>query len=457
MFKVEEIRKAVAGRLRQGEGLVKIKGVSIDSRTVRPGDVFIAIRGKRQDGHKYLPQALEKGAKALIVSKKVSCPKDVAVINVRDTTKALGLLAAFHRKRFDIPVVAITGSTGKTTTKDMVAAVLQYRRHVLKSEKSENNQFGLPLTLLKLKKSHDVVVLEAGTNQPGDIRWLSRIARPTVAIFTNIGESHLERLKSPWGVLREKQQLLKDMPRGSAVILNGDDPYLRKMTLKRSDYHVIRYGIEHKADYRASGISVEDNGHVRFRIGGRVCVLKTPARHCVDNALAAISCGRLFKIQYNILIARLQAYTFHSCRQEMQRIGKNLLIDDTYNANPVSFKAAVRTLDDLTTSGKKILIAADMLELGYKARQLHEAVGKLIARSSVDAVLTTGKYAAYMARAARTGDSGIEAGHYPDLNRLHARLRTLGTGSDIFFVKGSRGMRMERTVEFLKKYLQKEK
>lgn len=457
MFVVREICKAVDGRLRQGDGAVKIRGVSIDSRTVRPGDVFIAIRGKRQDGHKYLPQAIKNGAAALIVSKKVSCPKDVAVIEVRDTTKALGMLAAFHRQRFDVPVITITGSTGKTTTKDMVAAVLQSKLHVLKSEKSENNQFGLPLTLLRLTKSHDVVVLEAGTNQPGDIRWLSRIARPTVAVFTNIGESHLERLKSPSGVLREKQQLLKGMPRGSWVILNGDDPYLHKMTLKQGGYHVIRYGIAHQADYRAIGISVDDKGHVHFRIGGRACVLKTPARHCVENALAAISCGRLFKIQYNALIAGLQAYAFHSCRQEMQRIGKALLIDDTYNANPVSFKAAVRTLDDLRTQGKKVLIAADMLELGSKARQLHEAVGNLIARSSVDVVLTTGTCAGYLTRAVCKNNPRIEARHYSDLNRLHARLKALGDGGNIFLVKGSRGMRMERTVEFLKEHLQKRK
>lgn len=454
MLTVEEIRKAVGGRLRQGGSAAKIKGVSIDSRTIRQGDVFIAIRGKRLDGHRYIRQAVEKGAGALIVSSEKSYSKDVAVINVSDTTRALGLLAAFHRQRFHIPVIAVTGSTGKTTTKDMVAAVLKSKLNVLKSEKSENNQYGLPLTLLKLNKSHDAVVLEMGTNQPGDIRWLSDIARPTVAIFTNIGESHLERLKSPLGVLREKQQLLNRMPRGAAVILNGDDPYLRKMALTRSDCHVIRYGIEHKADYRASGISVENNGHIRFRVAGRACVLKTPARHHVENALAAISCGRLLRIQYNALIAGLEAYTFHGCRQEIKRIGKAIVIDDTYNANPVSFRAAIRTLDDLKTSGKKVLIAADMLELGSKARQLHEAAGNMIARSSVDVVLTTGTYAAYMARAVRRGSSRIDVDHYPELNRLHARLKTLDGERNVFLVKGSRGMRMERTVEFLGKYLQ---
>jgi UDP-N-acetylmuramoyl-tripeptide--D-alanyl-D-alanine ligase len=256
--------------------------------------------------------------------------------------------------------------------------------------------------------------------------------------------------------LREKQQLLNGMPQGSWVILNGDDPYLRKMALKRRDYHVIRYGIEHKADYRASGISVENNGHIRFRVAGRVCVLKTPARHHVDNALAAISCGRLLRIQYNALIASLRAYTFHGCRQEVKRIGKAILIDDTYNANPVSFKAAIRTLDDLKTPGKKVLIAADMLELGSQARRIHEAVGKMIARSSVDVVLTTGTCAAYMAKAVRQGSSRIEVDHCQDLSRLHARLKALGGERNIFLVKGSRGMRMERTVEFLKKHLQKE-
>lgn len=451
MLTVEEIKKATKGTFVQGSisSTSTVNGVSIDSRKTSKGNVFIAIAGARFDGHDFIRQAIRRGAAAVIVSKKIACSNKITVIRVADTTKALGQIAAGYRRQFRIPVVAITGSTGKTTTKDMVASVLAKRFKVLKNAGTENNQYGVPLTLLKLKASHQVAVLELGTNQPGDIRWLAKIARPTMGIFTNIGESHLERLKTPAGVLREKAQLIKYMEPGGVIIVNGDDRHLAALSKKYKKQKVIRFGCGKNVDHRANDIVVRNNRCLHFKVHRHTFKINSLAMHNVYNALAAISCGSAFQIRYDDSIAALSRFKFCGGRQEIRKIGRLWLIDDTYNANPVSLKSAIHTLDTLDIKGKRIVVCADMLELGLRSAALHRSAGEMIGRSRADIVLTTGRHARYITQGLSGVKGNITAQHCKDLKEVQKHLKRLCDPGDAILVKGSRGMHMERVVEFL--------
>lgn len=451
MLTVNEIKKITQGRLVQGHGEALADGVSIDSRTIQKQGIFIAIEGPRFDGHDFIQETVGKGAAVVVVSKKIVCPKDIAVIRVKDTTKALGQIAARHRRQFDIPVIAITGSAGKTTAKEMIAAVLGTKFKVLKNFKTENNQFGVPLTLLKLDASYQIAVIELGTNRPGDIRWLAQISRPTVAVFTNIGDSHLEGLKNKNGVFREKFQMVNCMDPRGVIIYNGDDEYLQKIPgKKRPGQKAVSYGCRAGVDYQAGQVNVWNNRRLGFKLRGHAFTLMAPAVHNVYNGLAAIACGLLNHIRYNDTVAALSRYKFHEARSEMIKIGPFWLINDTYNANPVSFASAINTLNSLRIKGKRIMVCGDMLELGSRSQALHRSVGEMVARSATDLVLTVGRHAEYIAQGCE--DKG-RAVHCRDIDEVYRRLKKNCRPGDAILVKGSRGTRMERVVEFLEKEL----
>ncbi|MCK5012391.1 MAG: UDP-N-acetylmuramoyl-tripeptide--D-alanyl-D-alanine ligase [Candidatus Omnitrophica bacterium] len=449
MLTVREIKRITKGVLVQGKISSAVTGVSIDSRKIKRGNVFIAVKGARFDGHDFIRGATRNGATTVIVSRKIACSKDITVIRVADTTTALGQIAAWHRNQFRIPVIAITGSTGKTTAKEMIASVLGKQFNILKNVGTQNNQYGVPLTLLKLNSSHQAAVLELGTNQPGDIRWLAKITRPTISIFTNIGESHLERLKSPVGVFLEKARLIKYMEPDGTIIANGDDRYLANLSRKHKRYKIIRFGCSGNVDYRASHINVLNNRCLYFKVKRHVFKINTSAIHNVYNALAAISCGLVCKIRYNDIITALNCFRFSGGRQEIKKIGRLWLIDDTYNANPMSLKSAISTLDTLQIKGKRIVICADMLELGPRSVALHRSAGEMIGRSNTDVVLTIGRYARYITQGLNQSKGGIKALHCRDLGEVRRRLKWICCRGDAVLVKGSRGMHMERVVAFL--------
>jgi UDP-N-acetylmuramoyl-tripeptide--D-alanyl-D-alanine ligase len=449
------IQEITGGNLLLGNGTANAGGVSIDSRTMKKGDVFIAIQGDRLDGHDFVRQAVGKGAPVLVVSRKVACPKTVTVISVKDTTRALGQIASAHRRHFNIPVIAVTGSAGKTTTKDMIASVLGTRFKVLKNFRTENNQYGVPLTVLRLNASHEALVLELGTNRPGDIGWLTQIARPTIAVMTNIGESHLEGLKSKAGVFREKFDLVKGTAPDGHVIFNKDDPCLQKIFRKRIPQRMTTYALREQADYHADRIRLQDNRRISFCVRGRVFTLATPAEHGVYNALAAIACGRLLDISYGDMIDALRALRGADHRQEIRNVRGVLIVDDTYNSNPVSFAGALRTLDSLKAVGRKILITADMRELGRQSKRLHEEQGRLIARSCADVAVAVGRHSRGTAQAVKKANPRISTFYYPTVDDLHKRLDHVCQRGDIILVKGSRAMRMERTVAFIEEHLRR--
>ncbi len=425
-----------------------LKGVSTDTRTIKKNDIFVAIKGPNFDGHQFISQAIRAGAKAVVVSKRVATKCDVPLLKVLDTTEALGLMARCYRQKFSIPVIAITGSAGKTTTKDMIGLVLSQKYKVLKNVKTENNQYGVPLTLFKLKKSHEVIVLELGTNQKGDIAWLAKICQPTVAVFTNIGESHLAGLKNAYGVFCEKAQLIKGMSKGT-VIFNKDDPYLSKLSLRAKGLKKLSYSLKSRSNLQAKNI-LSNQQKLSFSVGRNHFQLNTLAKHNIANALAAISCGRLFNISYNNINKALKKKPFDQGRQQLKRISGMWVIDDTYNCNPVSLVSAIQSLTDFENKGRKILVCSDMLELGPKSIELHQSMGRLIGRSSIDCCVTTGQASKHISSALRRSNSTIENHHYTSQEDVQSFLKKFCQAGDALLVKGSRGMRMERVVNSLK-------
>ena len=452
MLTMAELKSATGGILLQGKDKMKIQGISIDSRTLKRGDAFFAIKGRRFDGHKFIKGAVEKGASALVVSQKISCPQSLALIRVEDTTAALGDSARYYRRQFSIPVIAVTGSAGKTTTKEMIASVLALRFNVLKNIKTENNQYGVPLTLLKLNAAHQAAVLELGTNQPGDIARLAQIAYPTIGVLTNIGESHLEKLHNPKGVFHEKISLIRQMDPYGTIIFNSDDFYLKKIARMKTGHKKIGYGFDRQADVRAVGSPPDHKGGLKFRVDQKNFTISSPARHNIYNALSAIGCGRLLGLKDEEIENALARFSFCEGRQRIEQAGRLKIIDDTYNANPVSFRSAVETLRTFPAKGRKMIVCADMLELGAQSKALHEQMGMFIKKVNIDCILATGKYMRYMIKTLKSSKRN-NAYFIPSLEALHRQLKKLVKPGDVILIKGSRSMHMERTVEFLKKNL----
>ena len=384
--------------------------------------------------HCTLRGAIISCARVLVVHKsvKIKDPK-VSVIRVKDTVRALGDIARFHRLRFKIPVIALTGSAGKTTAKEMIAAVLSRKYKVLKNEGTQNNHIGVPLTLLKLKATHKIVVLECGTNQPGDIVWLADVARPSLAVFTNIGESHLEKLKTVSGVLKEKWMLTSFMGAQDTVIINADDELLFRPIRKKNIFKIMTYGIGPKADWKASDMNISGR-YLNFQ---------------VYNALAAVCCGVFFKVPRHDIVQALKSFEFLQGRGQIVRLGKGWLINDTYNANPVSMRAALQTLQAIETRSKRIFVAADMLELGSQSRALHQAMGRAMGTAGVDILITVGRLAGLMGPAARRLNKKMQIFACRDAESAQKCLAKVFHNGDAVLIKGSRRMHMEQVVEFL--------
>jgi UDP-N-acetylmuramoyl-tripeptide--D-alanyl-D-alanine ligase len=449
MFKVKDLLEATGGKLKQGSLSAKVKTVGADSRTIKKTDAFIAICGEKFDGHQFIKDALQKGVKVIVVSRPVQCPAHISVIEVTDTTKALGLIAAWHRARFLIPVIAVTGSAGKTTTKELITAVLGRKYKVLKNVKTENNQFGVSQTLLRLNESHQAVVLETGTNHRGEILWLAEIIKPTVVVFTNVGESHLEGLGSPQGVYEEKISLLKYLSSKGAVIFNADDQYLSAISRVKISGKKITYSCDKVSAYQAKNVTVDRKNQIQFRFNRRKFILKSPARHNVYNALAAIACAEYLKVNGVQVQKVLQSFKFSSGRMEIRKSDGMWVINDTYNANPVSFRSAVRTLHEFQGAKRRILICGDMLELGDQSKALHRNLGELIARSAINYVLTIGEHVHEMAQGLKSLNHKVKVLNFNSLAEMENYLKGFIQPKDVVLLKASRRIKLEKLVEFL--------
>ncbi|MCX5700910.1 MAG: UDP-N-acetylmuramoyl-tripeptide--D-alanyl-D-alanine ligase [Candidatus Omnitrophica bacterium] len=442
MFKVSELLEATQGKLISGSRDQLVNDICIDSRNIKKGSAFIAIKGDRFDGHDFIRQAFKKGATCIIAKNSKGLKKGTIII-VKDTIKALGDIARMHRNRFDIPIITVTGSNGKTTTKEMIASVLSGKFKVLKNEGTKNNHIGLPLTLLKLDSSYDIAVLEVGTNHFGEVKYLSSIVRANIGVITNIGLSHLEYFKNLSGVFREKLELIKNLKRPGLAILNADDPFLKKVVYKKSKLPiVIGVGINKESDFTASNIKVSE-GKPEFKANRKFrFALNTLGYYNIYNSLLAIAVGRVFGLRYRDIALQLAAFNLPKSRLNFREINKIKFIDDTYNANPVSLKQALEVLKGLTVKGRKILVLGDMLELGKSSQRFHDQ-SLNDALKSCDTLITVGKFTAtsvakklFLKKNIFTCKDSFQA-----RDVLYKEIRV--APSDIVLVKGSRSMKME--------------
>ena len=452
MFEINELIQAIGASVVQKSKLFSVAGVSIDTRSIKPGDVFFALRGENFDGHDFTVCAAHKGAACIVKekNKKIDLKrlKGVTVLEVDDSIQAFGRAARHHRRKFPIPVIAVTGSNGKTTTKEMLSWVLSLRYRVLKNEGTKNNHIGVPLTLLKLTSEHDVAVVELGTNHFGEIGYLSELCQPTMGIITNIGASHLEFFKNVKGVFREKFELVKKMRHPCVVILNADDPLMApEVSANRNKPVVFGIGLNHTTDFTAS--AVKSLGlQTSFRINNHTMVLPNPGAHNVYNALCAGAAARILGFSYKEIAGRLKSFEFPKGRLQV-RIQENIFIlDDTYNANPFSFDSALTTLRDFKSTGRKILIMGDMMELGKDGESFHSRAGESAA-GFCDAIITVGRLSQHAAEAAKKMN-GMVSRVFACLTLQEARDVLYNKVSirknDVILIKGSRAMKMEEMV-----------
>lgn len=427
-----------------------------DTRKLQPGALFVAFKGERFNAEDFLREAVEKGATGVIVSETCSASQldgvAAAVLRVSDTVAAYQQLAAYHRRRFQLPVIAITGSNGKTTTKDLTASVLGARFKVLKTAANYNNEIGLPLTLLGLTPEHEAAVVEIGMRGLGQIAALAPIAAPSLAIVTNVGETHMELLGSIENIARAKAELVEAIESGGTVILNADNYYVAAMRNKvRPGVRVLTFGINERADVRGMNIVTNGDGTTSFdcQLGDETVAFRLPlvGKHNVYNALAAIAAGRALGMKLAEMVSGLESSAVTGMRFERSRKGDWQIINDAYNASPMSMEAAIDTLKE-TVAGRRVLVLGDMLELGEQAVAAHRRVGKKAAESGAAALVTVGKLGreiAAGAEAAGLNEVFAVDGH----EEASAVLKKILKAGDTILFKGSRGMRMEKIIDLI--------
>lgn len=423
--------------------------ISTDTRTISRGDLFVALSGHNFDGNAFVVSALEKGALGAIVSRapsRASC-RGKLLIKVKDTTKAYQELASRHRKAFALPVVAVTGSNGKTTVKDMAWTVLSGKYNVLRSDGTKNNHIGVPQTLLGLTENHQACVIEIGTNHEGEIAALSRLAAPTIAVITNIGPSHLESFGDLEGVFRAKTEILASMGKSGIVIINGDDEYLAR--IKPGPYRIFSYGFGGANDINAKLLR-SAGGFVELTVEGKErYALNVLGRHNAYNALAAITVGRILGVGYKRIRQALSDYKPTERRMALKKINGVTVIDDSYNSNPLSMSTAIESIRRYPAR-ERWVVTGDMMELGKMSKRFHEDVGDLIVKAGVNGLLTIGELSRSTYR--KAVDAGMEksrARHCSTHEEAAMYLKRFVRPGDLVLVKGSRAMRMEEVLKEL--------
>ena len=427
---------------------LRVSRMQSDSRKVRSGDLFVALKGAKADGHDFAETAINHGAVAALVSRPIS--EKLPSIEVEDTLRAYGDIAAGYRKLTGVKVVGITGSVGKTTTKEMTASILEAVYHTAKTEGNHNNNLGLPMTIMDMPENTEVAVLEMGMNHSGEMEYLSDIARPDLAIITNIGTMHIEHLGTREGILQAKLEIMRGMPEDGAGVFNGDEPLLWNIRAigKHKKYY---YGIEnHACDVTATDIVELDDG-VRFVVHGfgQQFELFVPmlGRHAVYNALAATTVGLLLGVKPEQIQARFSSFHNTGMRQKIYVKNGVTIIEDCYNAGPESTEAALDVLAGIKTDGRRIAVLGDMLELGNRSAAEHYRIGRL-AVGKADLLLTYGEHSVRTLTGAITGGMNPKnTDHFDTHEDMAHMLKMRVSEGDVVLFKGSRGMRMEKVLQ----------
>ncbi|WP_294904099.1 UDP-N-acetylmuramoyl-tripeptide--D-alanyl-D-alanine ligase [uncultured Eubacterium sp.] len=436
-------------------------GVCIDTRKITKNCLFVCIKGERFDAHQFAEEALEKGAAAVMVHENVDLSG--AYIKVDDTSKALLALGGYYRSLFNIPVVALTGSVGKTTTKEFTSLVVSSKYKTIKTQGNLNNEIGLPQTLFQIDDDTEAAVVEMGMNHFGEIHRLVNATRPTLALITNIGVSHIENLGSREGILKAKLEILDGLSEGAPLIINGDNDMLATVLYNDeicSKYNVISFGIKNKFNYNAENIK-EENGLTYFDVvytaskqidetdGVKAEVslcrqkitIPTVGIHNVYNALAAFAVGITLNIEPEKIATALSSYVPTGMRQRLNTVGGRICIEDCYNASPDSMRASLGTLGNMNAN-KKIAVLGDMLELGDYSKEAHLSVGKMAGENNIDCVLAFGNNAKYYVSAAK--ENGVkDAVLFDNKTKLSDYLASFAQDGDAVLFKGSRGMKLE--------------
>jgi UDP-N-acetylmuramoyl-tripeptide--D-alanyl-D-alanine ligase len=433
---------------------VTIRGVSTDTRTIQQGNLYVPLKGDKFNGHAFVQEALAKGASAVLWSETEGNPPESApVIVVDDTLSALQRLAYRYRRQLDVKVVGITGSNGKTTTKDMTAALLATSYKVQKTEGNLNNHIGVPLTLLRLAEDTEMAVVEMGMSNFGEIELLSNIAEPDAAIITNIGEAHLQELGSREGIAQAKLEILSGLRKNGLFVYYGDEPLLtsRVPSLPLPE-HVVTFGQEAKNDYYPNAVQMEAKGTTFMvnQLPDRTLFIPILGKHHVYNALAAIAVARFFGVSWESIQEALAHLEVTRMRMELIETKHGFtIINDAYNASPTSMKAALQLLGELTGYTKKIAVLGDMLELGDQEIAFHREIGAMLRPEMVDYVFTYGPLARHIALAAAPffPDGRVHA--YDEKKALANDLLAIVSSSDVILLKASRGMRLEELLRDL--------
>ena len=463
-----EIAGIMGGRLHVPSPALRgsrITGVCSDTRRIGEGNLFVAIKGERFDGHDFVPEAMRSGACAALVSDDWHARQasradradranweapEAARIVVPEVLPALQAFAGWHRRRFDLPVVAVTGSSGKTTTKNMIASVLGERYRVFKTPGNLNSQLGVSEALFTLQGEHGAAVLELGMNHAGELDRLSRMTRPSIGVITNVGPAHIEFFESIEGIARAKGEILDHLPEGGSAVLNADDPLVMKQA-GRSQARVVTFGRGAGADVRLARVRTELSGSAFTMADGAAFRINLMGAHQVMNAAAAVAVGRLSGIDDRDIARALRNVEPTPMRMEYRKAGAVHLINDTYNANPSSMMAALDAL--AAAAGRKLVVLGDMLELGDLAMAAHREIGRRAAEVA-ERIITVGELAREIGAAAV--DGGMPASRVVSCScseeAADAVLAEVEDG-DVVLVKGSRGMRMETVVEYLEQSL----
>ena len=444
-----QIAEFAGAAVLSGDGKISIDKISTDSRTLKRGELFVALRGENFDAHNFVESAAKGGAAGAIVHSNWmgKIPANFALIRTEDTLQAYQNLAANYRNSLSLNVVAITGSNGKTSTKDFTAAVLGRRFRVTKTQGNFNNHVGLPRTMLEATSQDEVAVWEIGMNHPGEVAVLAKLAAPDDAIITNVGVAHIEFMGSRWAIAIEKGALAQAVSPEGTVILNADDPFSKSIAARTSAKVILAGTTE--GTVRASEITQSANG-TDFTIleGAHRCraQLPVPGLHMVQNALLGVAAGRIFGLSLEDCAAGLAAAPLTKARLQIKEIHGVQFIDDSYNANPDSMKAALRTLVELDADGKRIAVLGEMRELGDESERGHLEVGETAAALRVDYLIAIGKVAAAIARAAER--AGLEKTRaVTSASEAAEILVEIAEPGDLVLIKGSRAARTERVME----------
>jgi UDP-N-acetylmuramoyl-tripeptide--D-alanyl-D-alanine ligase len=451
---LEDFFQLKSAVLYNAEQIRPVSKITIDSRNVPAGSLFIAIKGDKFDGHHFVSDAVNKGASVVLVnSEKLNQLEniDVPIVTVSDTTLALGELAAFWRRKLKTKIIAITGSAGKTTTKEMIYTLLSGKYNVNKTLGNNNNHIGVPLTIFSSTNRHDYCVLELGTNHFGEVKYTAEIAKPDYAVITNIGNSHLEFLKNRKGVFEEKAALFNvTAANGGTLFINNDDPFIANANKRYGKR--ITFGLKNKADVKAEIVSYANDGKpilkINYKRKNSDYEIPLYGEQSAKNFLVASAIAFKIGLRSEEIKRRLRKIQAFDKRLNVHNLKKFILINDTYNANPDSMELSLRLLSQMKKYNNRIAILGDMFELGAQSRMLHEKLSNTIIKYNINCVLTTGKMMKHLHNKLKSRISG--AIHFNDRETLSNYLKEKSFAESIVLVKGSRGMKMEEFAEIIK-------